>query len=487
MDDSILARNTADDIDDENNNVLGFTHNHELGSHSFLASFIKHSFLLGADKLLMSKKPRPLIVSEFETHSDRDDEASNSCKNGKFKGKYASKQSKKASGLRYKTYAIQTTSLHSSSIDNYCFKSCNDFPLNVVSFLTVLMLKLAGYQISLFLRIFMFPVSFFNVCLMFVLFPFQTMMRMRDQMTKKMLRACSASYTGVFSFVCSKFKSQESVIRIGRAVFCTVYVFFVLVVLLVSGFVIGGIVMRNLVERSVHTTETLNFDYTKTSPVAIVPITSSLVNGVPSKLYDQTSGSGNLGRRAIPYNHKLQLTVSLALPESDYNMKLGIFQVRVESLSANGQVILGTSYPTMLRFKSQPVRIVETLFNSVPLIAGLKSEVQDLKIVMGEFTEGHEPTAWFKVMLEPRAEFQAGVPEIYGASLEIESELPQLKRLVWNWRRTMFVWISLVSFVVETTFFLLFCRPVVLPGGRAKSVGSNKKSRPDKISWQKGV
>ncbi|KAL2247447.1 UNVERIFIED_CONTAM: Seipin-2 [Sesamum indicum] len=326
MDDSILARNTADDIDDENNNALGFTHNHELSSNSFLASLIKHSFLLGADKLLMSKKPRPLTVSDFETHSDRDDEESNSCKNGKFKGKYASKQSKKASG-RYKTYAIQTTSLHSSSIDNYCFKSCNDLPLNIVSFLTVLMLKVAGYQISLFLRIFMFPMSFFNFCLMFVLFPFQMLMRMRDQMTKKMLRACDASYTSVFSFVCSKFKSQRSVLKVGRAFFCAAYVFFVLVVLLVSGFVIGGIVMRNLVERSVHTTETLNFDYTKTSPVAIVPVTSSLVNGVLSKLYDQTSGSGNLGRRAIPYNHKLQLTVSLALPESDYNTKLGIFQV----------------------------------------------------------------------------------------------------------------------------------------------------------------
>ncbi|KAL0301266.1 UNVERIFIED_CONTAM: Seipin-3 [Sesamum radiatum] len=353
MDDSILERN----IDDENNNVLVFTHNHQLGSHSFLASLIKHSFLVGADKLLMSKKPRPLTVSDFETHSGRDNEASNSSKNGKFKGKYASKQSMKASG-RYKTHAIQTTSLHSSSIDNYCFKSCNDFPLNVVSFLTVLMLKLAGYQISLFLRIFMFPMSFVNVCLMFVLFPFQMMMQMRDQMKKKMLSACSTSYTCVFSFVCSKFKSQKLVIKVVRAVFCTVYVFFVLVVLLVSGFVIGGILMRNLVERSVHTTETLNFDYTKTSPVAIVPITSSLVNGVPSKLYDQMSGSGNLGRRPIPYNHKLQLTVSLALPESDYNTKLGIFQSREPVCQR--KVILGTSYPTMLRFKSQPVRVIET-------------------------------------------------------------------------------------------------------------------------------
>ncbi|KAK6132541.1 hypothetical protein DH2020_033750 [Rehmannia glutinosa] len=368
MDDSKTAH---DDIGDHQN-FLDFTHKDEFCSQNFLANLMKHSLLLGADKLLMARKPEPAQLSDFEPQTD--------------------------------------------NAPNYTFKSS----------------KIRG----------------------------------------------------------EKYANRKSVlklgVRFGKACICAVFVFFVLVGLLVSGFAIGGVIMRNLVEESVIKNEILNFDYTKTSPVAVVPISSSLVNGVINSKYQTMFGSENQGQRAIPYNHKLKVTVSLTLPESEYNRKLGVFQVRVETLSANGNPILGSSYPTMLRFKSQPIRIVETLFNSVPLITGLKSEVQNLKIVMGDFNEGYEPTSFFKVILEQRAEFQAGsgVPEIYAASLEISSELPKLKRVLWSWRRTIFVWISFGVFMAEITVFLIFFRAVIFPGGKPKGVGSKKKY---KIPGQKGI
>ena len=74
--------------------------------------------------------------------------------------------------------------------------------------------------------------------------------------------------------------------------------------------------MKHLVEKPNQTRENLNFDYSKTSPVAFVPLKDNVG--------DKTHISG---ARAIPYNHKLQLTVSLTLPESEYNQKLGVFQV----------------------------------------------------------------------------------------------------------------------------------------------------------------
>lgn len=161
------------------------------------------------------------------------------------------------------------------------------------------------------------------------------------------------------------------------------------------------------------------------------------------------------------------------------------WKVRVESVSMKGDVIMGWSYPTMLRFKSKPVRVIQTLINSVPLIAGFQSEVQTLKIVMPEFTQGEVPTASFKVVLEQRAEFKSGsgVPEIYGGSLEIASELPQLKRMLWSWRRTLFVWMAFSIFVVKVVVFFVFCRPLVFPRG----TGSKKKSWPHKIAWYKQV
>lgn len=106
--------------------------------------------------------------------------------------------------------------------------------------------------------------------------------------------------------------AQKSVVvRVGRAIFSVIYVLCMLLALQALGFVYGGFMMRNLIEKPIQTVETLNFDYTKISPVALVPIISSYV----------------IGSRFIPYNHKLQLIVSLTVPEFEYNRKLGVFQV----------------------------------------------------------------------------------------------------------------------------------------------------------------
>ncbi|KDP27083.1 hypothetical protein JCGZ_20307 [Jatropha curcas] len=181
-----------------------------------------------------------------------------------------------------------------------------------------------------------------------------------------------------------------------------------------------GLAMRTIVEKPVQAREILNFDYTKASPIAFVPIMPCSDVGNPSSLVIGKAAN-EVGDRVIPLNHKLQLIVSLTVPESDYNRKLGIFQVRVEFLSATGKVIESSSHPCMLRFKSQPIRFVETIIKSAPLIAGFKSESQILDIKMDEITEGLEPTSYLKVMLEPRAEYMsgAGIPEIYESSLSL--------------------------------------------------------------------
>ncbi|KAH0986474.1 hypothetical protein GBA52_013651 [Prunus armeniaca] len=209
------------------------------------------------------------------------------------------------------------------------------------------------------------------------------------------------------------------------------------------------------VQNSIKTTETLNSDYTKSSPVAFVPLMSS---------------SGAHGDRVIPYNHKLQLAVSLTMPESECNHKLGVFQVRVQFLSANGIVTASSSYPCMLRFKRGPIRVIETFLRSAPLIAGLQSETQVLDIKMSDHIEGLGPTACLKVILEQRAEFQyvAGIPQIYAGSLVLQSEIPQLRRFVWCWSRTIFVWTSIMSFLTVLVFILAFFRAITVPRGRPK-------------------
>lgn len=132
----------------------------------------------------------------------------------------------------------------------------------------------------------------------------------------------------------------------------------------------------------------------------------------------------------------------------------------------------------MLRFKSEPLRLLLTFLKVVPLITGYSSEAQTLTVRFRGFSEGDNPTACLRVVIEQRAEFRpgAGVPEIYDASLTLESELPLPKRIIWHWKKTMFIWISMSTFLMELLFMLLFCRPIIMPRIRPRDGSANRSS-----------
>ncbi|KAK9706857.1 hypothetical protein RND81_07G156600 [Saponaria officinalis] len=157
----------------------------------------------------------------------------------------------------------------------------------------------------------------------------------------------------------------------------------------------------------------------------------------------------------------------MVLPESDYNRNLGIFQVRVNYLSEKGESLASLrplSHPCMLGFKSEPLWLLLTFFKIIPLVAGYVSESQTVTLMFRGYTESVVPTGCLKVTIEQRAEFrsQAGIPEVYDAFLHLESELSFLKRILWYWRKTIFVWLSMTLFIVELLFATLLCYAVQL-------------------------
>lgn len=169
-----------------------------------------------------------------------------------------------------------------------------------------------------------------------------------------------------------------------------------------------------------------------------------------------------------------------------------LLKVKVEFLSTNGKVTATQSHPCILRYKSQPIRHIQTFIKAGPLLAGFESESQTLNIKMAEFTEGLEPSACLKVSLVQCAEFQpgAGIPEIHAATVALESELPQLKRVIWIWRRTILVWASFVLFLMELVLMLVIYRPIIIPRGRqqqARLVGIKEDSQPKAIAWYNGM
>lgn len=150
--------------------------------------------------------------------------------------------------------------------------------------------------------------------------------------------------------------------------------------------------------------------------------------------------------------------------------------MRVDFLSSNGKTIASSSQPYMLRFRSEPIRLSLTILKIVPLIAGYLSETQSLNVKMRGFIEKDDvPTSCLKVTLEHRAEYRpgAGIPEIYDAFLVLESELPFLKRIIWQWKMSIFIWITMVVFIFEVLFLLLCCRPIILPRIRRRGDSSH--------------
>ena len=120
----------------------------------------------------------------------------------------------------------------------------------------------------------------------------------------------------------------------------SIYVCCVLFGLLISSFVFSGFVMKGLVEKPIQMREVLNFDYTKHSPVAYMPLMSCA--GVVGKRGSENNVDVSkwVGEMVIPSKHKVQDAVLLRVPESGYNRHLGVFQVLIISLFGSLQCVV---------------------------------------------------------------------------------------------------------------------------------------------------
>ncbi|XP_047154609.1 seipin-2 [Vigna umbellata] len=337
-----------------------------------------------------------------------------------------------------------------------------------------LAINLLGFQIKLMFMFITYPLLFVFYSCMFFMDPLGTTKRGKVFLVGILNRGWCGLFRCIRPYVSRWFKENESVwsvaLRWGWGVLCSVYVGCVLFGLLVSSFVFSMLLMKYLVEKPIQMREVLNFDYSKHSPVAYVPIMScaGVIGGIGSE--DKDDDRKWVGERFIPSKHKVQVTVELRVPESGYNRNLGIFQIRVDFLLPNGKAIASSSQPCMLRFRSQLIRLITTLLKIVPLVTGYTSETQTLNVKMRGFKEGDLPTSCFKVTLEQRAEYQpgAGIPEIYDASLIVESELPLFKRIIWLWKMSIFIWIAMMAFFTELIFALVCCTPIIIPKTRQR-------------------
>ncbi|CAN1283439.1 SEI2 [Linum perenne] len=341
---------------------------------------------------------------------------------------------------------------------------------NLLVSIAGLMIKAIGFQLNLLLNFVSFPLWAMYCSYMLATDPFGVTRLVKMFLIRRLLSVWSSTVGVGSSWVKDWLKEHQTkwnfLIGIGWGLLLCCYVCVILCGLLVLAIMVSGFLMRYLVVEPLQIREALNFDYTQSKPVAYVPIVSCAGVDCGAECRDKLGEIRSFKQRFIPPKHKVQASVLMTLPESEYNRNLGMFQkVRLDFLSADGKILTSKSHPCMLKFKSEPIRILLTMFKVVPLVAGYISESQTLRLWIRGFTEGDVPTSCLRVMIEQRAEFGpgGGIPELYDASLTLETYLPFFRRIIWGWKKTIFIWISLITFIMELLFALICCRPVILP------------------------
>ena len=96
-----------------------------------------------------------------------------------------------------------------------------------------------------------------------------------------------------------------------------IYVVIMLSILFVTAFMFSFLVVKSLIYEPVNLNKELYFDYTKDRPVASISFEET-------KMYSTTE---TILRRVSLPARRFHATIFLTLPESDFNKKLGIFQV----------------------------------------------------------------------------------------------------------------------------------------------------------------
>jgi seipin len=93
----------------------------------------------------------------------------------------------------------------------------------------------------------------------------------------------------------------------------------------------------------------------------------------------------------------------------------------------------------MLRFRSLPIRLMNTFFTGLPILLGICTETQKLTIEILCYTESRHRTNTISIKLKPRAGI-GDLPQMYTSKVKIRTQLPWMKQLVYNWKWTLYVW-----------------------------------------------
>ncbi|GAB6031507.1 hypothetical protein CHUAL_009279 [Chamberlinius hualienensis] len=121
--------------------------------------------------------------------------------------------------------------------------------------------------------------------------------------------------------------------------------------------------------------------------------------------------------------------LDLEMPESPVNQKLGMFMIKIEFLSKNGNVLHSNSRAAMLRYKSQLLQTFGTFFMTPFLLLGSAEEKQVLSIELCDYYEEDSVSPSTSISVE----IQSKHIEIYSSQLRIYAHFTGLRYMMFHW------------------------------------------------------
>ncbi|KAJ4957298.1 hypothetical protein NE237_014081 [Protea cynaroides] len=304
---------------------------------------------------------------------------------------------------------------------------------------------------SLFIKLIVFQVEFTSNCLLSLVSSLISFLStFSSESRHRVEKARDTTEEAVHATICipSRVASGCGLLlrKLGLGFLGAAYVSLLLLIVMAFAVIIGVGLVQLWVQEPVFVREHLHFDYTEAHPSAVY----SLHGGMQGKR-----------KRAIPIGHTFHVSLVLLMPESDYNLQIGVFQWTAEVISTTGEIIAKSSQPCMLRFTSLPIRLLRTCVKCIPILLGYSTETQRMTVGLLKHKEGKPQTEAIRITLIPRAGTTT-VPELYTAEIILNSHLPRRKEIIYNWKFTFYVWTSFSVFIMLIILVCCF-KPFVLP------------------------
>ncbi|KAM5247021.1 seipin [Ctenodactylus gundi] len=136
--------------------------------------------------------------------------------------------------------------------------------------------------------------------------------------------------------------------------------------------------------------------------------------------------------RVLMYGQPYRITLELELPESPVNQDLGMFLVTVSCYTRGGRVISTSSRSVMLHYRSDLLRMLDTLVFSSLLLFGFAEQKQLLEVELyPDYRENsYVPTTGAVIEIHSRR------IQLYGAQLRIHAHFAGLRYLLYNFPMT---------------------------------------------------